>query len=593
MLFILLASCLIAISFGAGNIKVTNHNALQDYYFRWTFSNIDDSSCSIKGVYIYVNSQWKGYDQFYTEDGSPSYAWYYSTVGVKASDLTPISFKISTSTGDVYLWGIVTKIDTSSTFTSDQILCDGSPTAKPTPKPVTAPTAPTTPYPTSESICIDKDPDSLEWRSYDNQIYLNGNRFNMKGLSWFGFETGNYNLYGLDYHDQDWYFQWMVDNGFNAMRLPFSADFINGGSGNQALYKAAVQKAGDYGIFVMIDFHSWTAGAWTDGLDTINQAAAIGIWETMADLLKDEYNVFMADVFNEPHDVSNDEWGDWVQFCEDVGKAIWQKGVNWMIAMEGTNYDCSVLSCAWGENLEGIKNKGIDFDYTNYGENRFIYSPHVYGGDVTGSYSYSNAAWESHWGYLTKGGYEAAVVIGEFGTTYSGSMQNWLNSLVEYLVSIDQRNHFFWCLNPNSGDTGGLLQSDWTTEESGKLEALDKLQETPSKITVESSKICISNLGDPASLGASSFTATDDNGSSTVDTPTIVAVIVVGLLCIACSIVGGIYYHKRVKNNGQASFKQETMDTPSVADTPEPRKETVDNDSAEIEVEINMTSTQD
>ena len=36
--------------------------------------------------------------------------------------------------------------------------------------------------------------------------------------------------------------------------------------------------------------------------------------------------------------------------------------------------------------------------------------------------------------------------------------------LVDYLIDIDQRNTFFWCLNPNSGDTGGLLQSDWTTE---------------------------------------------------------------------------------------------------------------------------------
>ena len=41
---------------------------------------------------------------------------------------------------------------------------------------------------------------------------MNGNRFNMKGLSWFGFETSNYNLYGLDYHDMDWYFDWMLDH---------------------------------------------------------------------------------------------------------------------------------------------------------------------------------------------------------------------------------------------------------------------------------------------------------------------------------------------------------------------------------------------
>ena len=48
-------------------------------------------------------------------------------------------------------------------------------------------------------------------------------------------------------------------------------------------------------------------------------------------------------------------------------------------------------------------------------------------------------------------------------------MVNWLNDLVDYLISIDQRNTYFWCLNPNSGDTGGLLQNDWTTPETYAL----------------------------------------------------------------------------------------------------------------------------
>ena len=42
----------------------------------------------------------------------------------------------------------------------------------------------------------------------------------MKGLSWFGFETSNYGLYGLDVHNEDWYLQWMVD------RVKFLDSFI-------------------------------------------------------------------------------------------------------------------------------------------------------------------------------------------------------------------------------------------------------------------------------------------------------------------------------------------------------------------------------
>ena len=235
-----------------------------------------------------------------------------------------------------------------------------TPTRAPTTK---QPTPPTTPYPTAESICIDAD--SLNWRSYDNELKLNGNTFKMKGLSWFGYETPNGGLYGLDVHSEDWYFQWMVDRGFNAMRLPFSGQFMESSS-NREKYRATVEKAGKYGIFVMPDFHSYNTGSWTDGLDTINQANTIQQWGVIAELLKDEWNVFIADIFNEPHDVDNNEWGDWIQFCEDAADEIWSKGVNWMIAVEGTNWQCNVINCAWGENLEGVRNTGITFDNEKY-----------------------------------------------------------------------------------------------------------------------------------------------------------------------------------------------------------------------------------
>merc|ERR1712187_36819 len=99
-------------------------------------------------------------------------------------------------------------------------------------------------------------------------------------------------------------------------------------------------------------------------------------------------------------------------------------------------------------------------------------------------------------------------------------MVDWLDDLVDYLISIEQRNTFFWCLNPNSGDTGGLLQNDWTTEESGKLEALDLLQPFPSKIEwdSDSNTVCISfdgALNPSPSTTESTTTTTEDEVTST------------------------------------------------------------------------------
>ena len=144
----------------------------------------------------------------------------------------------------------------------------------------------------------------------------------------------------------------------------------------------------------MPDLHSIVKGAFTEGIASKSQI--IDAWSTMTTLLKNEWNIIAADLFNEPHDVSNSAWGSYISDMEDVADSIWSTGVNWMVAIEGTNWDCNVINCAWGENLEGVREQGVTFTNENYGTNRFIWSPHVYGEDVTGNPLYSEAGWQSH-----------------------------------------------------------------------------------------------------------------------------------------------------------------------------------------------------
>jgi endoglucanase len=40
------------------------------------------------------------------------------------------------------------------------------------------------------------------------------------------------------------------------------------------------------------------------------------------------------------------------------------------------------------------------------------------------------------------------------------------------MLARDIHSFFFWSLNPNSGDTGGLLLEDWITPDYVKLNAL-------------------------------------------------------------------------------------------------------------------------
>ena len=69
-----------------------------------------------------------------------------------------------------------------------------------------------------------------------------------------------------------------------------------------------------------------------------------------------------------------------------------------------------------------------------------------------------------------------------------GDNQKWMELLRDYMID-NHINHTFWCLNPNSGDTGGLLDSQfgewdkdkyelfelslWQTLDSGKYIGLD------------------------------------------------------------------------------------------------------------------------
>ena len=50
-----------------------------------------------------------------------------------------------------------------------------------------------------------------------------------------------------------------------------------------------------------------------------------------------------------------------------------------------------------------------------------------------------------------------------------GDNEKYLNIMAQFIEK-NHINHTFWCINPNSGDTGGLLKDDWTTWDDAKYE---------------------------------------------------------------------------------------------------------------------------
>jgi endoglucanase len=87
------------------------------------------------------------------------------------------------------------------------------------------------------------------------------------------------------------------------------------------------------------------------------------------------------------------------------------------------------------------------------------------------------ALWDKYWGYLNHEG-TAPVLLGEFGgrsvdpATTEGV---WQHKLFEYLKD-HGISYTYWSWNPDSGDTGGVLQDDWQTLDQAKVDLMSKYQ---------------------------------------------------------------------------------------------------------------------
>jgi len=355
-------------------------------------------------------------------------------------------------------------------------------------------------------------------------LWANGQRFNLKGANWFGFETDANVMHGLwsrDYHD---FLDYLSSNGFNAIRVPFYLELalndatptgistsgmntdLVGLSSLQVMDKI-VAAAAARGLLIVLDLHSFQPGTfiqnnvWYDASHP--ESMVIEGWVRLLTRYKDQWNVIGADLKNEPFGCT---WNtgsltsDWNLAAQRIAEAIHtQVSSRFLILVEGVggiSPPCAE-NCFWGENLQGARQAPITIN----AQNKVVYSPHVYGPMVSAQ-SYFTAAgfpanmpqiWDTHFGFVSNLTGNAQV-IGEWGGALIESNSVWMNALVDYLIAKGTTSTFFWALNPNSGDTGGLLQADWTTPETAKLNLLNRLVPSATKFSTSNSQYCIENL---------------------------------------------------------------------------------------------------
>jgi len=327
-----------------------------------------------------------------------------------------------------------------------------------------------------------------------------GKTARITGLNWFGFETGNYCPHGLWTRSMSSMLDQIKTLGYNTLRVPYCNQMFDAGiSANSIDYGKNPDLVGltpiqimdklvagcqTRGLKIILDRHRPDSGGqsalWYTG--QYSEARWISDWQMLATRYKGNDTVIGCDLHNEPHSPST--WGsggtanDWRLAAERCGNAILSINPHLLIIVEGTDQFNNDYYW-WGGNLLGAASFPVQLSVAN----QLVYSTHDYPSTVSGQPWFSDpsypsnlpAVWDKHWGYLIKQNI-VPVLVGEFGTlNQSTSDQQWFKALVSY-ISANNLNFTFWCLNPDSGDTGGLLKDDWNTVDAAKQAVLAPLQ---------------------------------------------------------------------------------------------------------------------
>ena len=346
----------------------------------------------------------------------------------------------------------------------------------------------------------------------------NGKEVWLTGVNWFGYNTGTNTFDGL------WSGQCsmkkavksIADHGFNFIRVPISAELLlewkKGsypaanynvqsnpeltGKNSQQIFDYFLSACRKNGIKVMMDIHSAETNAFGHN---------VNLWYTSKISLKEYYasleylakrysrddTILMIDLKNEPHGKPSEGNGNfarwdntkrtdnWKYIAQTAAGKVLRQNPKLLVVIEGVeatpkqgaalgslndgDYDFNW----WGGNLRGVKNYPVNLGKK---QSQVVYSPHDYGPAVyaqpwfSGNFTYASLikdCWKPNWLYIKQENI-APLLIGEWGGFMEGNNLRWMKCLRKLIVT-QRIHHAFWCMNANSGDTGGLWLDDFST----------------------------------------------------------------------------------------------------------------------------------
>ncbi|WP_307854440.1 cellulase family glycosylhydrolase [Micromonospora sp. C31] len=357
-----------------------------------------------------------------------------------------------------------------------------------------------------------------------------GNQVWLTGTNWFGFNASERVFHGLWSGNITQITKSMADRGINIVRVPVSTQLLLewkagtfgpvnvntyanpelAGKNGLQIFDYWLQLCEQYGLKVMLDVHSAEADnsghihpMWYKGTITTEHFYQAWEWVTARYLTND--TIVAMDLKNEPHGTPNQppraKWDNstdqdnWKHVAETAARRILAINPNLLILVEGievypregeswsspnTDPDLSPNYHYnwWGGNLRGVRTLPINLGAH---QDQLVYSPHDYGPLVFeqpwfqkefDKTSLTNDVWRPNWLFIHENG-TAPLLLGEWGGRLGqdARQDKWMTALRDLIVE-HGLHQTFWVLNPNSGDTGGLLLDDWKTWDEQKYALL-------------------------------------------------------------------------------------------------------------------------
>lgn len=365
------------------------------------------------------------------------------------------------------------------------------------------------------------------------RVHFNGAPVQIKGVHWLGFHDRHLIPGELWKFSMKSAFGFLKKHGFNAIKVPVSADFIRlmddpkaivgpnanvidrtllpftaedsdcSGKTAEYVFNKFMRLAYDHGMIVALSLHNLDArrpqpeaqwyGTVTSHGTPVNRDDIVGLWLKLVDKCRPHPHMFCVDLKSR----TEGTWDAWKEGAQFLGKAVLAKNPGLLIGVQG------------GVDLSGAKDKPIDLP-----ADRLVYLASVPGPDSFDMKWIANGIVQTKkieddcnnmFGFLAERG--SCVMVGKWGGYMgtcdsarvfdpkcgrSGTGDMYVNRALAAHVAEKGYGTFYWCLNADNAETGGLVDSTYDFDHMAfatKLETVSIAHPKPTEFDFEGKQV--------------------------------------------------------------------------------------------------------